>query len=452
MTKLWQKNKIITNKIVDKFLSTDDVLLDNHLVKWDIYGSIAHITMLQKINLLSKSEYEILKNELIKILKLYEGGRFKVTLEDEDVHTKIENYITETIGNLGKKIHTGRSRNDQVLVDLRLYSKNELFLIIKKSLDVCDKLFSLAHIHKDVPMPGYTHMQKAMPSSVGLWFGAYAESILDATKTMINTLELIDQSPLGSGASYGIPLPLDRQLTADLLGFHKVLNNSLYAQNSRGKFEAQIVQGMSMAMYDISKFSTDLLLFTTSEFNYFSIDEMFTTGSSIMPQKRNLDVAELLRSKFNILNSAYIQIITTTSNLPSGYNRDFQDTKKPLMESFTVMDQSLEIFLLLISSITVKKESLEKSMTSELFATHSVLELTKHGTAFRDAYGEVGNNLKNVKNINFMSVLNQSTHQGSVGNLSTEVSIKKMNEMRFEVNKSYKKFKSVLHTLTQNYE
>jgi argininosuccinate lyase len=447
MTKLWQKNTSKFDKNVEEFLSGKDVYLDDKLCQWDVFGSLAHISMLYKINILEKDEYSLLKNELISVLNLSNKNKFKISSEDEDVHTKIENYITSKIGDVGKKIHTGRSRNDQVLVDLRLYSKFELLNVIELAIKLSETMLSYADKYSKIPMPGYTHMQKAMPSSVGMWFSAYGESILDDIKILCNSLQIIDQNPLGSGASYGIPLPIDRELTTNLLGFNQVQNNSLYCQNSRGKFEGLIVNSLSLLLYDVSKFASDILLFTTSEYNYFSISDIFTTGSSIMPQKRNWDVAELLRSKFNVINGYYFQIITTSSNLPSGYNRDFQDTKEALMNSFDMTKSSVEILLLFINSLTVNEEELNKSMSSELYATHAAIKLTNEGMPFREAYGKIGNSLHTVEKVEFSEVLSLSKHIGSIGNLAIDNKLLELGELKKLHNKAKVNFNNKLDYL-----
>ncbi|HRN95857.1 MAG TPA: argininosuccinate lyase [Candidatus Levybacteria bacterium] len=447
MKKLWQKNNSISNRQVEQFLSSEDLMLDYNLVQWDIYGTLAHILMLKEIGILSINEHLKIKKELLKMLVLHNSNKFVLNDKDEDVHTKIETDITIKLGNIGKKMHTARSRNDQIALDIRLYAKDQLFSICNQLLEISEVLFGLAKKNESIPMPGYTHMQKAMPSSVGMWFASYAESMIDNIQILKSILTVIDQSPLGSGASYGVPFPIKRELTAKILGFKKVQNNSLYTQHTRGKFEAFVVFGLSQVMYDVSKFATDLLLFTTSEFNYFSVKDEFTTGSSLMPQKKNVDVAEILRAKFHTVNSNYFQINSISSNLPSGYNRDYQETKKPFIESINTTRTSLNIFLLLLKAIEPNKEVLNNAMSSDLFATHSALNMAKQGVPFRDAYGKVGNNLSRVSQIDFIQVMKDSTHIGAIGNLGIKGNLSRLNQQKKSLKKREHTFYTALEKL-----
>jgi len=332
MSKLWQKSYKLDEEI-EKFTVGNDFLLDKELVKYDVYGSIAHAAMLNKINIINKNEFKKLKNALLGILKLDEKNKFEIKQEDEDVHTAVENYLTKKLGNLGKKIHTARSRNDQVLVDIRLYSKEKLLEVKKALIDLVSTILNFAEKNKNIPIPGYTHTRKAMPSSIGLLFGAYAESLLDNFELIETAYKLNNQNPLGSAAGYGINLEIDRELTTKLLGFEKVQNNVLYVQNSRGKIESVIVFALSKMMNDLAKISNDLILFSMEEFGYFTLPDKFTTGSSLMPQKKNPDVLELIRAKSSIVESNLFQINNIISKLISGYNRDLQLTKEPLINS-----------------------------------------------------------------------------------------------------------------------
>ena len=450
MKKLWQKNNIEYNKTLEKFLTGEDLLLDQKLVAFDIYGSLAHGAMLKKISILTAPEYKTIKKHLLGIISLYEKGQFVLQFGDEDVHTKIENYLTEKTGDIGKKIHTGRSRNDQILVDLRLYTKSSMLAIWEESLLLLEVFLDKAQEYGDIPMPGYTHMQKAMPSSVGMWLGAYIEGFLDSLKVFKTAYDLNNQSPLGSGAGYGVPLPLDREYTASLLGFEKVQDNSLYTQNSRGKIESVVVFALLQVMFDISRFASDVLLFTTSEFDYFSVSDEVTSGSSIMPQKKNVDIAELLRSKIHVLEGNLLQIIGITSNLPSGYNRDLQDMKKPYMESLELTKDSIEIAKLLLQSITPKKDNLLKAMTSELYATQVAYELVQSGMPFRDAYLKVGKNLSNIDTASFRKNKTNNPSIGSVINAQLEKDvkvIKKEKEIQQHEKSHYKEVIKKLKTL-----
>lgn len=389
MTKLWQKQWTL-NKQVEAFETGGDLLLDQKLIWADVAGSLAHAMMLEKIGILTKKELKAAKKGLLAIQKLAKLGKFMLKNGDEDIHTKIENYLTETCGSVGEKIHTGRSRNDQVLTAIRLFTKDELIGCWISAIDLAAAFVSFAKKYEMVSMPGYTHMQKAMPSSVGMWAGAFAESLIDDVALLKATLALIDQSPLGSAAGYGVPLPLDRAYTTKLLGFAKTQNNSLYCQNSRGKFEAAVVASLLSLLQTVNKFATDVLLFTTSEFGFFTVDDEMMTGSSIMPQKKNIDVAELLRSKVHILLANYTSIVGISSNLPSGYNRDLQDTKKTLMDSLEISNQTLSIAKLLFEHLTPNPLKLEASMTPEIFATTTVFANVQKGMAFRAAYKNAG--------------------------------------------------------------
>lgn len=426
MKKLWQKDWIL-DETIEAFETKGDLVMDQKLIGYDIYGSLAHAHMLTAISILQKQEFSKLKHELLNLLDLYDGGKLKLQLGDEDMHTKIETALTATLGSIGKKIHTGRSRNDQIITALRLYTKEKILEIGLATTQVASAFLLFAKKYEFVPMPGYTHMQKAMPSSVGMWAGSFVESLLDDLEILKNALGLVDQSPLGSGAGYGIPLPLKRGVTAKLLGFSKVQNNSLYCQNSRGKMEAAVVGALLQLLMTINKFASDLMLFTTSEFGYFQVVDTLVTGSSIMPQKKNIDVAELLRSKVHIVLGNYTVIVSLASNLPSGYNRDFQDLKKPLVESIELTQSCLNIVILLLQNILPNEDQLAIAMTPELFATHAALEKVATGTPFRTAYQETAKEIgefKKMEKPEVMSALKQSAHIGGTANLGLE-SLKK---------------------------
>lgn len=397
MKKLWQKNKKELNPIIEAFETKDDLFLDQKLITYDVLGSIAHAKMLQKIGILTKTELSVLIKGLEEISKLNMQGKFILEQGDEDMHTKIENYLTQNYGEVGKKIHTGRSRNDQVLTALRLYSKDQLNSI-KDELQKLKKGFgSFAKTYSQVTMPGYTHMQKAMPSSLSMWAESFADALDDDLQQLESVYKIVDQSPLGSAAGYGLPISLDKKYTAKLLGFSKVQDNPIYCQNSRGKFDAAMLAFLISVLMDVNKFASDVMLFTTSEFNYFSVSDELTSGSSIMPQKKNVDIAELLRSKVHIVLGNYIQIVSLSSNLISGYNRDVQDSKKPLIESFEKTLESLQVTQILLKNLKPNKKVLKKAMTSELFATEKALNLVLKGESFRNAYMKVKRGGKNEK-------------------------------------------------------
>src|SRR2546430_1783674 len=390
MTKLWQKGYHLHEQ-VERFEAAQNSELDVRLIRQDVWGSLAHIAMLEKIGVLAEPEHRVLKEALCSILQMEAAHEFSITLADEDVHTRIENYLVEAAGAAGKKIHLARSRNDQVLVDLRLYGKEQLHHVAAGLCDLCAALLELAGKHTGTPMPGYTHMQRAMLSSVGLWAASFAEALLDDEQLLSATYVLNDQSPLGSAAGYGVPIAIDRQYCADLLGFSRVQNNVIYVQNSRGKIEATIVQALAQIMLDLSKLAQDILLFSTAEYGFFQVPQELCTGSSIMPQKRNLGVMELVRARTQTMLALQQQILGIVSGLPSGYNMDFQETKRPFMEALDIVQEGLQICTLVVSALHVNTERLVAACTYELFATDRAYELTLEGhMPFRDAYRTVG--------------------------------------------------------------
>lgn len=386
MKKLWQKDGHKLDPVVEAFETGGDLLLDQKLIKYDCLGSIAHAKMLHKIGILTNEELKKLLSGLTEILQLYDQGKFNMEMGDEDMHTKIEDHLTGKYGEVGQKIHTCRSRNDQVLVAVRLYCKEQLkniqqeLNILVKSFDEFSKRYGL------IKMPGYTHMQKAMPSSIEIWAGSFIESLQDDIVMLENAAKINNQSPLGSAAGYGVPIKLDKQYTAKLLGFVKIQNNPLYCQNSKGKIEAYILSSLIEILLTINKFASDVLLFTTSEFEFFKVSGKVTTGSSIMPQKKNLDLAELLRSKVHVVLGNYTQIVSLSGNLISGYNRDLQDAKKPLLESLEIALNSVKVTNILLNNLIPDKIALEAALTKEVFATENALEMVKKGMPFRKAY------------------------------------------------------------------
>jgi argininosuccinate lyase len=390
MSKLWQKGYSV-NESVERFLGARNSQLDNRLIRHDVWGSLAHATMLQSIGILSEDELTALKEALCLILTKAATGTFEILPSDEDVHTSVENFLSEHAGPAGKKIHTARSRNDQVLVDLRLYGKEQLCLVSQKLSTLCETLLTFADQYMQIPMPGYTHMQRGMLSSVGLWAASFAEALLDDEQLLASVYEINDQSPLGSAASYGVPLPIDRQLVADLLGFARVQNNVIYVQHGRGKIEAAIVQALTQIMLDLSKLAQDLLLYTTAEYGFFQPKQELCTGSSIMPQKRNLDIMELVRGRAHTMLAYQQQILGIVCGLPTGFNMDFQETKQPFMDALELAQQSLDICTLTLNNITVNIEQLHKACTFELFATDKAYAMMmQEEIPFRDAYRTVG--------------------------------------------------------------
>ena len=391
MKKLWdRKTGTKTNQTVENYTVGVDYLLDLELLPYDIKGTMAHAKMLHKIKILDKKELSILITGLNKILSLWKNGKFKIDKSQEDGHTAIEAYLTENYGEVGKKVHTGRSRNDQSLTMTRLFSKEKLGKIKKETENFAKGLEQQIRKQGKIKMPGYTHMQRAMPSSVGMWLGSYCDSLKDDLICLDAVMKIIDQNPLGSAAGYGEnTLGLNREFTAKELGFGKVQANPMYCAFSRGKFENLILQAVSNVMFDIGKMSSDLLLFTTKEFNFFTLPDSFKTGSSIMPQKKNYDVLELIRGNIAVFNGYQNQIENIVKNLPAGYNRDFQLTKEPYMKGIKLALDTLEVMILVIKNLETKKTNLENACSSELYATDEALKLVRTGKNFREAYQEV---------------------------------------------------------------
>lgn len=386
--KLWTKDHNL-DKTVEKFTVGHDYILDRKLLKYDCLASIAHAKMLAKIGILKPAEANDIVRELKRIVALDEKGGFKIVIEDEDCHTAIENHLAKKLGDIGKKIHTARSRNDQVLTALRLYEKEEL--------KYCKKLANAfigsarVFIKKNglIKFPGYTHTRKAMPSSIGLWVNAFIDAMRDNIRAIDFTLELIDQSPLGTGAGYGVPLKIDRNYTAKLLGFKTAQKNPIYAQLSRGKFESAILHVLSQITGDLNRMASDLILFSLPEIGYFELPKEFCTGSSIMPHKKNPDVLELVRAKHHGIVSREFEVKNLTANLISGYHRDLQLTKGPIMEAFDITEQCLSVMALVFSGLIVNKGKCQQALTREVYAAEEAIKLAKNGVPFRDAYGKV---------------------------------------------------------------
>jgi len=387
--KLWKKKHNLDEEI-EKFTVGNDYILDEKIVKYDCQASIAHAKMLNKINILTDDELDKIVKELNNILDKSQEGDFKIDLSQEDVHTAIENYLVDKLGDLGKKIHTARSRNDQVLVALRLYYQNELSEVKKGILLFQKSLHSFIKNFGEIVIPGFTHTRKAMPSSISMWSKSFIDSMDDNLKLIDTCFELLDQCPLGTGAGYGVPLKIDCKITAELLNFSKIQENPIYAQNSRGKFESSILHSLSQISYDLNKMSSDLIFFTYSGLGHFSLPDEFCTGSSIMPQKKNPDVLELVRSKHHSILAAEFQVKGMLSNLISGYHRDMQLLKEPMIKSFNEIKNCLNIMSLVIGGLEVNKARSKELMTDELYATERVYELVKNGVSFRDAYKKIG--------------------------------------------------------------
>lgn len=388
MKKLWQEQTQL-DPIIESFETQIDLEMDQKLIPYDIEASIAHAKMLEKIEVLTKEELTQLLDGLAEIAKLHKEGKFVLQMGDEDAHTKIENYLTEKYPIAGKKIHTGRSRNDQALNFIRMFEKAKLEEIEKQVEELIASFKVFDKKYGEIPMPGYTHMQKAMPSTMKMWIGSFIASLESDLKTLEAAKKLIDQSVMGSGAGYGVPLNLDKIYSAEALGFTGVIDNPIFAQSSKGKFEAFVLSSLTQVLQTVNKFASDVLLFSTQEFGFFTASSNITTGSSIMPQKKNLDVAELLRSKVHVILGNFTQVVSMTANLPSGYNRDLQDVKKPVIESLEITLISLKVTKILVKNIAPNKEKLKSAMTKDLYAAERALDLVKKGESFRDAYKKI---------------------------------------------------------------
>ena len=392
MTKLWEKG-VGFDKKIESFTVGNDNDLDQILLPYDCEASIAHVKMLNKMKYLNDNESDKLIKELNFILKESKSGNFKIKKSHEDCHTAIEDHLVKTCGDSGKKIHTARSRNDQVLTALRLYYRESIDDVKKLLIDLIKSLELFSDKNGKIQFPGYTHMQKAMPSSVQLWSNAYIESMNDDLKLLQTAYALINQSPLGSGAGFGVPINIDRKFLAKELKFDSVQDNPIYCQLSRGKFELYIINIFTQIMFSINRIASDIVLFCTDEFKFFSLPDEFCSGSSIMPNKRNPDVLELLRGSYSILIGYQSQIQSLSQNLISGYNRDIQLSKEPTMRSFDLIKNCLDINTLVISGLIVNEENCKKAMTDELFATEQAYNMVKEGIPFRQAYRKIADEL-----------------------------------------------------------
>ncbi|MCF6167377.1 argininosuccinate lyase [Lutibacter sp.] len=423
--KLWDKG-FSTDKKIDLFTVGNDRELDLVLAKYDVIGNIAHAKMLHKIGLLTATEIKALETELNAILKTIENGKFTIEDSFEDVHSKIEFLLTEKLGDTGKKIHTARSRNDQVLVDVHLYLKDALTEINDEVDDLFELLIKLAKQYKNVLLPGYTHLQVAMPSSFGLWFSAYAETLIDDIYFLKAAYKVADQNPLGSAAGYGSSFPIDRDFTTKELDFETLKFNSVAAQMGRGKLEKSVAFALSSVASTLSKMSMDICLYMSQNFSFISFPDELTTGSSIMPHKKNPDVFELIRGKCNKLQALPYEFTLITNNLPSGYHRDLQLLKEGLIPSFSTLKSCLEMLTYSLKNIQVKTNIVEDEKYLYLFSVEEVNKLVQSGVPFRDAYKIVG---KNINEGNFSPDKNViHTHKGSLGNLCLDEIVEKKNK------------------------
>jgi len=416
MKKIWQKEKSLTDQFVNQFTVGKDLDFDNRLAKYDVLGSIAHCKMLAEVGLISNEESLELLLVLNEILESIENNTFEIDPESEDIHSQIESVLIEKLNDTGKKIHTARSRNDQVLLDIKLYLLDEIREIGELTDALFQLLIRLANQHKNVLLPGYTHFQIAMPSSFGLWFSAYAEALVDDLELLLSVKNILNKNPLGSAAGYGSSFPIDRESTTHHLGFKTLNYNSVYAQMTRGKSEKLLASSMSVLAGTLSRFSYDVCLYLSQNFDFIGFPKEFTTGSSIMPHKKNPDIFELVRARCNRIQSLPNELVLLTNNLPSGYHRDMQLTKEILFPAIDSLKECLEILIYTLPNIEVKEGILEDEKYKYIFSVEKINEEVKKGNSFRDAYIKVGNDIEN-NDFEYDTKDLSHSHQGSIGNL-----------------------------------
>ncbi len=441
--KLWEKN-VKVDAGIDLFTVGRDREMDLYLARYDILGSIAHITMLESIGLLTREELDKLTQELRNIYVIAEKGDFLIEDGVEDVHSQVELMLTRSLGDIGKKIHSGRSRNDQVLVDLKLFIRSELQSVVELTDNLFTTLIAQSEKYKNVLMPGYTHLQVAMPSSFGLWFGAYAESLVDDLTVLQAAYQVSNRNPLGSAAGYGSSFPLDRSLTTRLLGFDSMNYNVVYAQMGRGKTERIVASALASIAATLSKLAFDACLFNSQNFGFIKLPDAYTTGSSIMPHKKNPDVFELTRAKCNKIQALPYQITLISNNLPSGYFRDLQIIKEVFLPAFNELKDCLRMVEQMMSRITVNEHILDDCRYNPIFSVEEVNRLTLEGTPFRDAYKQVGLRIEAGDFTPNKDV--HHTHEGSIGNLCNEqiTTLEKSIVQDFDFGKTQTAFDSLL--------
>lgn len=417
MKPIWDKGKPV-NDLIQKYTVGRDREIDMLLARYDVLGSMAHVTMLESVGLIGHDELEPLLAGLRELLTLVDEGRFVIEDGVEDVHSEVEALLTEKLGEMGKKIHSGRSRNDQVLVDLKLFTRHSLQSVVESVKALFDVLIEQSNRYRDVLLPGYTHLQTAMPSSFGLWFGAYAESLTDDMVMLKAAYDICNRNPLGSAAGYGSSFPLDRQMTTDLLGFESMDYNVVYAQMTRGKTERIVSTAIASVAATLSKLSFDACMYSSQNFGFIRLPDDCTTGSSIMPHKKNPDVFELTRAKCNRLQSIPEQITLMTNNLPSGYFRDMQLVKEVFLPAFQEIGDCLAMVTYMVGHIGVREDILDDRRYDSIFSVEEVNRLVLDGVPFRDAYKQVGHAIENGE---FKACRNiHHTHQGSIGNLCND--------------------------------
>ncbi|MGN6399959.1 MAG: argininosuccinate lyase [Flavisolibacter sp.] len=427
--KLWQKESTSVSELVETFTVGRDKEFDILLAKYDVQGSMAHVKMLGEVGLMTKEEAAKAVDALKQLEREINEGQFIIADDVEDVHSQVEFLLTQRIGDIGKKIHSGRSRNDQVAVDIKLYLRAEVLDIKNEVKELFDLLIAQSEKYKDKLLPGYTHLQIAMPSSFGLWFGAYAESLVDDLEVLAASYSVANKNPLGSGAGYGSSFPLNRTQTTQFLNFSTLNYNSVYAQMSRGKTEKIVAMGLSCIAATLSKLSMDCCLYLNQNFGFISFPSELTTGSSIMPHKKNPDVFELIRAKCNRIQSIPNELTLLLNNLPSGYHRDLQLTKEILFPAIEELKACIQLARLMLSNIEIKDNILADEKYKYLFSVEAVNELVNKGIPFREAYQQVGNQIeKGEFHFNYSKGVHH-THEGSIGNLQNDAIKNSMNEV-----------------------
>ena len=427
--KLWSKNSTSTSAQIEAFTVGRDKDFDVLLAEYDVLGSLAHTEMLEAVGLLSKADLTLIHKELYHILSEIREGLFNIDKGVEDVHSQVEGLLTARIGEAGKKIHSGRSRNDQVAVDIKLYLRAQVLMLKEEVKELFDQLIALSEKYKDKLLPGYTHLQIAMPSSFGLWFGAYAESLVDDLELLAAAYQVANKNPLGSGAGYGSSFPLDREMTTRLLKFRTLNYNSVYAQMSRGKTEKIVATGLASIAATVGKLAMDCCLYINQNFDFISFPPELTTGSSIMPHKKNPDVFELIRAKCNRIQSVPSELTLLLTNLPSGYHRDLQLTKEILFPALEEGMACLQMTRLMLSHIQVRDGILEDDKYRYLFSVEAVNQLVNKGIPFREAYRQVGNDIdQGTFHFDHRQGLHH-THEGSIGHLSNDKIVTEMEKV-----------------------
>jgi argininosuccinate lyase len=427
--KLWKKDSTNTSALIEQFTVGRDKEFDILLAKYDVQGSIAHVRMLGEVGLMSAAETKIAIKGLEEILREIHDSKFTIDEGVEDIHSQVEYLLTKRIGEAGKKIHSGRSRNDQVAVDIKLYLRAEVLKIKEEVAELFDLLITQSEKYKDKLLPGYTHLQIAMPSSFGLWFGAYAESLVDDMELLAAAYSVTNKNPLGSGAGYGSSFPLNRTLTTELLNFETMNHNSVYAQMSRGKTEKIVSIGLSNIAATLSRLAMDCCLYINQNFGFISFPSELTTGSSIMPHKKNPDVFELIRAKCNRIQAIPNELSLLINNLPSGYHRDLQLTKEILFPGIETLKSCVQMARLMLENIEVKDHILDDEKYRYLFSVEAVNELVNKGIPFREAYQQVGNQIERGDfNFDYKKQLHH-THEGSIGNLCNDKIVEEMDKV-----------------------